>query len=99
MSKRWWRLCDSQRRIYCKSGHHIPHTFHARELGCVRCNHWLGAEKRECGNWSYLIVIPGRGIVVCEVSLQDLEAMEKLATPLELVSYLGFFDKPETGAA
>lgn len=99
MSKRWWRWADSYRRISCPYSHHIPNTFEVNESGFVRCPKWIAAEERECGAWLFLLAIRGDGVIVCEVTLADKEKMRRLDTPAAMVSYLGLFEKPESGAA
>lgn len=96
---RWWAWADSYRRVRCPRGHSIPNTFEVPESGFVRCNKWVAEEHAECGRWVFLLCIRGDGVIVCEVTLEDKGKMRKLDTPAAMVSYLGLFEKPESGAA
>lgn len=87
---RWWQYVRAG-RLFCPVGHHIPNTFGVSEAGYVRCNHWIDAERRECGLWIFLFNVRGGGIVTAAVSLVEKDAMSHLTTPAELIEYLGIF--------
>ena len=89
---RWWQFVRLG-RITCPATHHVPKTFGVTEAGFVRCNHWIDAERRECGLWIFLLSIRGGAIVCAAVSLDEKRAMEQLSTPAELVEYLGIFHR------
>lgn len=89
---RWWSWLR-QRRIFCydpkHGGHHIPATFRIPEHGFIRCDKWLGDEKRECGRWVYLCAMRGGGVIAAEVHLSELKYVETLQTPTEVLDHLG----------
>ena len=90
---RWWEYA-SERRLFCgprPGGHHIPSTFHILECGFVRCNHWNGLERRECGLWVFAFAIRGGRLVVARVELNEIDSMRKLVTPSEIIDYLGIW--------
>lgn len=82
------------RKVYCGPravGHHIPNTFEINDTGFVRCHHWINQERRECGRWVFLMHIRGGGNIVAEVTLDEKASMRNLATPAEMLDYLGIF--------
>ena len=98
---RWWRWCDSYRRISCPKGHHIPNKseIFVESNGAIRCSKWVEADRAECGAWLYILAIRGDGVIVCEVTLEDMAKIRNMDTPTAIISYLKFFDKPAEGAA
>lgn len=89
---RWWQYVRAG-RIFCPVGHHIPNTFDVTEAGYVRCNHWVDADRAECGLWIFLFNVRGGGVVTVAVSLEEKAAMTYLTTPAELIEYLGIFHR------
>ena len=85
---RWWRYVRA-RRIHCPAGHHIPHTFHVRESGAVRCQH--RTKGIDCGRWVFLLPFRGGSVITAEVTLAELAEMEDLQTPTEVLDFLGIF--------
>jgi hypothetical protein len=83
-TRRWWRKVN-RRRLVCPAGHRIPHTFDVGETGFKRC------DKHGCDRWSFLFAIRGGGVIVAEVTLDEMTEMEHLSTPTELLDYLGIF--------
>lgn len=78
------------KRIACPCGHHVPRDFRVTESGLVRCPKWNGAT--ECGAWLYLFAIRGGGIVVAQVELAEVDRLEQLHTPGEIIDFLGIWD-------
>lgn len=93
-ARRWYEYA-TEGRVFCgprdRGGHHIPNTFDIPESGFIRCSHWIGEERRECGRWVFLYAIRGGKVVVAEVSLDEKKAMRRLQTPAEMIDYLGIF--------
>lgn len=90
---RWWKFVK-RRRLACPHGHHIPATVRIPESGFIRCAHWIDGEKRECGRWVFVYAIRGGRAVVAEVELAEQDEMEDLATPAEMIDFLGIFGSP-----
>lgn len=62
-----------------------------REHGGIQCSEWIAAEKRECGRWTYVIAQAGGGVIAVDVSLDELNELEKLHTVTEIIDYFGIF--------
>lgn len=92
---RWWRYLR-ERRLVCPCGHHVPHNFRVTESGYIRCQKWLGAE--ECGAWVYLFAVRGGGIVAAAVTLEEMRELERLATPAEIIDFLGIWEQASAAA-
>jgi hypothetical protein len=95
-SKPRWSELVNEGRIFCgprPGGHHIPNTFDIPESGFIRCSHWIGEERRECGRWVFLYAVRGGKVVVAEVTLEDKKLMRRLQTPAEMIEYLGIFQR------
>lgn len=91
-----WHEYATEGRVFCgprPGGHHIPNTYDIPEHGFIRCGHWIGEERRECGRWVFLYAVRGGKVVVAEVSLDEKTAMRRLATPAEMIEYLGIFKR------
>lgn len=100
---RWWQFVRAN-RIVCPAGHHIPNTVRLPEHGFIRCPHVLnrldqaahGDRQRhvvECGLWVYAYVMRGGRAVLVAVDMGELDALEALATPAEVIEYLGIFHR------
>jgi hypothetical protein len=92
-TSRWWEWL-TERRIVCgpaPEGHHIPVTFRLAESGFIRCNHWNGLERRECGLWVFALAIRGSGVIVVRVTLDEVDEMKELETPTAMLNYLGIW--------
>lgn len=87
-TKRWRKWFRSRLRVHCPAGHHIPNDYRIRGHGEKRCDHWIPGDRRECGRWVYLQMMPGGGATAIEVSLDDLKAMENMETQTEIFDYL-----------
>lgn len=91
-----WSALVEEGRIFCGPrgvGHHFSDTFDINESGFIRCGKWIAEEQRECGRWVFLYAIRGGKVVVAEVSLDERRAMRKLATPAQMIEYLGIFER------
>lgn len=91
-TSRWWDYAHN-RMVKCSSGHHIKSTARFNETGFIRCAHWLAADRAECGRWVFVFAIRGSKCIIAEVSLDEQEEMEQLATPSAMLDYLGIFDR------
>lgn len=87
---RWWRFV-ADRSLHCSAHHSIPNNFRVTESGFVRCQHWIEAQRRECGSWLFVYVVRGGHAIVAEVTLAEQRAMERMSTPAEMMSYLRIF--------
>lgn len=92
---RLWRYLK-KRRLACPLGHHFRERAEFPESGFLRCEHYIGAEHRECGLWVFILAIRGGGCIVAEVSLDEKTEMEELVTPAQMIEYLGIFDQVST---
>lgn len=84
-----------ERRIRCPAGHPIPFTQRINETGFVRCGKWNA--QSECGLWVFVFAIRGNGVVVAQVSLDEMDEMRDLQTPTEMLSYLRIWPTQKAG--
>jgi hypothetical protein len=84
-----WRRWLMGPRICCPFGHRIKPDFHIPEHGMVRCNHRV--QGLSCNQWVFIVHIRGGGNIVVAVSPEEKAEMSKLATPAEMLDYLGIF--------
>lgn len=89
---RWWELAV-ERRIHCPVGHHIPARARINETGFVIC----GGDKGRCGLWVFIFAIRGSGVVVAQVTPDEMEEMRDLQTPTAMLDYLQIFPTRKAG--
>lgn len=89
---RWWEF-TSDRNLHCADNHSIPNTFRVTESGFIRCSHWDGRVKTECGNWVFVYVFRGGSAIAAEVTLKEQREMERMTSPAEMFGFLGIFPK------
>lgn len=90
---RWWQFV-TEGQLFCgpkPHGHHIKNAFDLTESGFIRCNHWVEAERRECGLWVFAYAVRGGRVVVARVTLDEKRAMKQLQTPAQMIDYLGIW--------
>lgn len=92
---RWWEWV-TERRIFCgprPHGHHIPNNARINESGFLHCTHKLPNSLERCGRWTFVLAIRGSGVIVAEVSLDEMNEMQELQTPTAMLDYLGVWRK------
>lgn len=98
-ARRWWRFLR-ERRIICPEGHHVKHRADFTESMFLPCPHWIAGENRECGRLLFLFSIRGGGVIAAEVeSLDEKDAMKRLATPWAMIEYLEIPELAEAATA
>ena len=90
---RWWAYAE-KRQLVCPVEHHIPEDQRIPEHGFIRCDEWIHQENAECGRWIFLLTIRGGGAIIAEVTLDEMQEMEDLQTPAQMMKYLGVWPSP-----
>lgn len=93
---------ETFRTLVCPRGHAIPANAVISETGFIRCDtraniggvdhrHQLAPSSVRgsvCNTWIFVFAIVGGGAVVAEVSLEEVEQMNALRTPSDMLDYL-----------
>jgi hypothetical protein len=77
--------------LKCAAGHPFPNNVRFDSRGSRRCDHWIDAEKRQCGLWIYLIAVEGGGVVVADVTVDELNEIQHLKSGTEIIDFLGIW--------
>jgi hypothetical protein len=105
---RWWKYVTAK-RLQCPQGHIIPRNSVINETGFVRCTARRGAgtdgrppgphvqRDEACGLWVFVFAIVGGGCVVAEVALGEVDDMQRLTTPAQMIEYLGIWERKAAG--
>lgn len=87
---RLWRWLKA-RRLTCARGHPFSYTFRVHERSAHRCHHWDDASRSECGRWTYFIAIRGGGVIAADVTLDEVNTIDKMETGTEVIDFLEIF--------